>query len=111
MNTDTDSQVQNQPNADSQNAQSARSDSPQNLAGGNEQTFDTGALELIVSFELERRLMSVQDISALSPGYTFAIGSDALSPVTVRVNGKAIGAGRLVDVQGVLDIQITELGV
>lgn len=54
--------------------------------------------------------MSVQDISALSPGYTFAMGSDALSPVTMRVNGKAVGTGRLVDVQGVLGIQITALG-
>lgn len=89
-----------------QNSASSPPDSPQHSA----QSVDTGALELVVSFELERRLMSVQDISALSPGYTFAMGSDALSPVTMRVNGKAVGTGRLVDVQGVLGIQITALG-
>lgn len=89
-----------------QNSAPSPSDSPQHSA----QSLDTSALELVVSFELERRLMSVQDISALSPGYTFAMGGDALSPVTVRVNGKAVGTGRLVDVQGVLGIQITALG-
>lgn len=113
--TDTSSQPQNQTAADSQTtARSATSSTPDSLTSDSlqhsGQSIDTGALELVVSFELERRLMSVQDISALSPGYTFAMGSDPLSPVTVRVNGKAVGAGRLVDVQGVLGVQITELG-
>lgn len=67
--------------------------------------------ETIVSFELERRVLNIGDIQAISEGYTFALGCDKDSPVTLRVNGKAIGSGRLVDMEGMLGVQVTKLGV
>ena len=41
---------------------------------------DTGELEVTLTFELERRLMTVRDVETLAPGYTFAFGGDALAP-------------------------------
>ena len=35
---------------------------------------DTGELEVTLTFELERRLMTVRDVETLAPGYTFAFG-------------------------------------
>lgn len=64
-------------------------------------------MDLAVSFELERRLMSVAEVAELRPGHTFTLTADPLSPVTLRVQGKAIGTGRLVDLGGVLGVQIT----
>ena len=74
-----------------------------------EQGVAVGELEVVLSFELERRLMTVRDVETLAPGYTFALGCDALSPVTLCVNGKAVGAGRLVDMNGTLGVQITRV--
>ncbi len=71
---------------------------------------DTGELEVTLTFELERRLMTVRDVETLAPGYTFAFGGDALAPVTLRANGKAIGTGRLVDLDGTLGVQVVTLG-
>ena len=71
---------------------------------------DTGELEVTLTFELERRLMTVRDVETLAPGYTFAFGGDALAPVTLYANGKSIGKGRLVDLNGTLGVQVVSLG-
>lgn len=71
---------------------------------------DTGELEVTLTFELERRLMTVRDVETLAPGYTFAFGGDALAPVTLYANGKSVGKGRLVDLNGTLGVQVISLG-
>ena len=71
---------------------------------------DTGELEVTLTFELERRLMTVRDVETLAPGYTFAFGGDALAPVTLYANGKSVGKGRLVDLNGTLGVQVVSLG-
>lgn len=72
-------------------------------------TIDTGALEVELCFELDRRLMSITDMAALVPGYTFTLGCDPLAPVTLRVHGTVVGMGRLVDISGLLGVQVTSL--
>ncbi|WP_300746985.1 type III secretion system cytoplasmic ring protein SctQ [uncultured Bilophila sp.] len=72
-------------------------------------SLDVGELEVTLTFELERRRLTVRDVETLAPGYVFALGGDALSPVTLCANGKAIGTGRLVDLGGTLGVQITRL--
>lgn len=74
-------------------------------------SLDVGGLEVTLTFELERRRLTVRDVETLAPGYVFALGGDALSPVTLCANGKAIGTGRLVDLGGTLGVQITRLGL
>ena len=65
-------------------------------------------IDIRLSFELDRRTITVGELEALAPGYTFALDCDASSPVTIRANGKAIARGRLVDMNGVLGVQISE---
>lgn len=65
-------------------------------------------IDIRLTFELERRLITVGDLEALAPGYAFALESDPSSPVTIRANGKAVARGRLVDMNGTLGVQITE---
>ncbi len=74
-----------------------------------ETAVNLDTLELTVTFELERRLMSIAEIAALTPGYTFTLPADTSGPVTVRANGKALATGRLVDVGGVLGVQLVRL--
>ena len=65
-------------------------------------------IDIRLSFELDRRIITVGELESLAPGYTFALDCDAASPVTIRANGKAIARGRLVDMNGVLGVQIAE---
>ena len=65
-------------------------------------------LDVRLSFELERRTITVRELDALVPGYVFSLDADMQAPVTLRANGKAIGRGRLVDMGGTLGVQLTE---
>ncbi len=69
----------------------------------------TAALEVTVSFELERRNMTLAELSVVAPGYTFALGVNALAPVTLRVGDKVFGTGRLVDLGGTMGVQVMSL--
>lgn len=71
--------------------------------------LDLDNMEITVTFELERRLMSIAEIAALTPGYTFPLAVDTAAPVTLRAGGQAIGSGRLVDLNGSLGVQITAI--
>lgn len=65
-------------------------------------------IEIRLSFELDRRLITVGELASVTPGFTFPLTSSAESLVTVRANGKAVARGRLVDMNGTLGVQITE---
>lgn len=65
-------------------------------------------LDVRLTFELEERTLTVDDLKSLVPGYTFTLTTDADSPVTIRANGLAVARGRLVDVGGTLGVQITD---
>ncbi len=67
-------------------------------------------LETLLTFELERRSIRLSDLQSIGPGYTFALNCDQEAPVTLRVNGKKIGLGRLVDMKGLMGVEIVKLG-
>lgn len=65
-------------------------------------------VELPVTFELASLTLRVEELAALAPGHTFALGGDVASvPVFVRVGGRIAARGRLVDVGGMPGVQIT----
>ena len=69
---------------------------------------EINALELPVTFELASLHLRVEELAAITPGHTFALGGEASSvPVYVRVGGKIAARGRLVDVGGIPGVQIT----
>lgn len=71
--------------------------------------LDVGGIDVELCFELERRTMTVADLAAFVPGYTFTLGCDPLAPVSLRINGTVVGTGRLVDINGVLGVQVDSL--
>ena len=66
-------------------------------------------IEIRLSFELDRRVITVGELASLTPGFTFPIAGDSDSVVTVRAQGKPFARGRLVDLNGTLGVQLTEL--
>ncbi|HIU18205.1 MAG TPA: type III secretion system cytoplasmic ring protein SctQ [Candidatus Avidesulfovibrio excrementigallinarum] len=69
-----------------------------------------GAMELPVTFELASLQLRVDELAALQPGYTLALGGDVASvPIGIRVGGRMLAHGRLVDVGGMPGVQIVAL--
>lgn len=68
------------------------------------------SLELSVVFEIGRLHLRLDELASLTPGHTFALGGSACSPVVdVRVAGRVLAQGRLVDVGGMPGVQITRI--
>lgn len=65
-------------------------------------------LEIRLSFELDRRIITVGELSSIAPGFTFPLTGAADPLVTVRANGKAVARGRIVDMDGTPGVQVTE---
>ncbi|MDR2935057.1 MAG: type III secretion system cytoplasmic ring protein SctQ [Candidatus Adiutrix sp.] len=78
---------------------------PEAAEGG----LDLDRLEVVVSFELEKKRLTLAELQTLAPGRGFPLGVDPLAPVTLTVNGLAIGAGRLVDLGGTLGVEVTRV--
>jgi type III secretion protein Q len=66
-------------------------------------------IDIRLSFELDRRVITMGELQSLVPGYTFVLKADEHAPVTIRANGKALAKGRLVDIDGTLGIQIADI--
>lgn len=62
-----------------------------------------------IHFDLGERVMSFAELRLLEPGYVFELGRDLRRAVTIRVNGKVIGDGELVDVDGQTGVAILRL--
>jgi type III secretion protein Q len=70
---------------------------------------DLDQLEVVICFELEKKRLTLAELQTLAPGRSFPLGVDPLAPVTLTLNGRPLGAGRLVDLGGTLGVEITRL--
>ncbi len=74
-----------------------------------EKTLDD--IQMRVSFDLGQRSMTLGELRQLSPGYVFELGRPVRSAVNIRANGKLIGEGELVDVDGQMAVSILNLSL
>lgn len=72
-------------------------------------TIDPNSIDFTVKFELDNKLMKLNELKALKEGSIIAIGADMTSPIKILVNDKHIASGKIVDLGGTLGIQITSL--
>ncbi len=66
-------------------------------------------LNFEVTFELERRELEYSEIGNLKQGSVVNLTCSKQTPVTIRINGRAIGSGRLVDLGNNIGVQIMEI--
>lgn len=69
---------------------------------------DIDDLEVEVAFEIERRRLTVGDLKSLEPGYVFRLSADPDALVTITANGRPVAKGRIVDVGGVVGVEVLE---
>jgi type III secretion protein Q len=92
------------------------SDSPQAKAGaassGNGlSAAEIDALELTLSLELAEIRISLGELMALAPGQTLETAASLEAPVTLKVNGKAVGRGKLVEMGDRLGVLVASLSL
>lgn len=63
-------------------------------------------INIRVSFDLGERSLTLAELRLLGPGHVFELGRDLRRSVTIRANGKAIGEGELVDVEGQTGVSV-----
>ncbi len=72
-------------------------------------TAETDTLNVLLTFEVDRRTVSIKDLRDLNAGSSFPVCKLDDAKITVRANGSAIGTGRLVQFDDQLAIQILEI--
>lgn len=71
--------------------------------------ISVGNISVTVQFSLAQRAIPLQELQHINAGYVFALENDFLAPVTLFVNGKSIGKGKIVDINGTVGVQIVEI--
>jgi type III secretion protein Q len=66
-------------------------------------------LRVDLGFELGRLSLSLKELGTLGPGSLFPLEVEPEAPVTLTVNGQAVARGRLVDLDGLLGVQVTQV--
>ncbi|WP_444941502.1 type III secretion system cytoplasmic ring protein SctQ [Microbulbifer sp. ZKSA004] len=67
-------------------------------------------VSLTLSFALPGVEMTIEDVQALSEGYTFQLVDSASTQIAIVVNGSVIGKGQLVNIEGQLGVQVSKWG-
>lgn len=70
--------------------------------------LNTDELDVTLTFEIERQAVKLGDLKRMKAGYVMRLAADPASPVTVLANGRPVARGRLVDVNGVLGVELLE---
>lgn len=78
---------------------------------GTPRTHDLKSIEVPVRLEIETLTMTVAQLGNLSPGYILETTRPLSAPVTLSVNGKAIGTGEILDVGGRIGVRILTIGM
>ena len=71
---------------------------------------DIKGIQLPMRLELETISITVEELSQLNPGYIVETTKPVDAPVSLKVNGRSIGTGELVDVAGKVGVRILSLG-
>lgn len=75
--------------------------------GGNGPLLDDIPVRL--TFDVGQRAMTLAELRTLQEGYLFNLGREPRSAVCIRANGRPIGEGELVDIEGRIGVSIVRL--
>ena len=68
-----------------------------------------GDLPVRLHFDLGERQLTLSELMVLGPGHVFDLGRELRRAVIIRANGKVIGEGELVDVDGQIGVAVLSL--
>lgn len=71
--------------------------------------IDLDDLQVCLSFDLGERILTLGELRSINSGYVFELGRDVRHAVSIRANGKYIGEGELVDIDGNVGVSVLRL--
>ena len=74
-------------------------------------TIPIADLHVSLTFEVGSKTISIGDLSKIQAGFCFEMERSVERPVVIRANGKAVGEGELIDLEGRVAVRITELSL
>jgi type III secretion protein Q len=72
----------------------------------NQSNSELEQIPVRLCFDLGERMMTLAELKTVAPGYIFELGREPRRAVTIRVNGRKIGEGELVDIDGSIGVSI-----
>ncbi len=66
-------------------------------------------LSVKLTFDLGARSLRLSDLLKVGPGYVFDLGRELRRAVFIRANGKIIGEGELVDIEGQIGVSVLQI--
>jgi flagellar motor switch protein FliM len=69
----------------------------------------TANLTLPLVVELSRKPMTLAQVGELQPGQVLELAQKSTDPVELVINGKSIGQGELVEVEGQMAVKVLSL--
>ena len=60
-------------------------------------------------FEAGRRELTLGELRRLAPGAVLDLGRGASEPIDIRANGRRIGSGELVEIDGALAVRVLRI--
>ncbi|PMO42399.1 type III secretion system protein [Vibrio sp. 10N.222.52.B12] len=80
-----------------------------NDINSSEALTDHQQLAIELTFDVGQQTITLEQLNALQPGFTFELNQPISNPVTMRANGKIIGECELVNINERLGVRVLEL--
>ena len=84
-------------------------ESNMNDINSSEALTDHQQLPIELTFDVGQQTITLEQLNALQPGFTFELNQPVSNPVTMRANGKIIGECELVNINERLGVRVLEL--
>lgn len=66
------------------------------------------ALDVLLSFEVGEKALSIEALRSITPGFTFELENPAQKPVVIKLNGNAIGRGELLQIGEKVGVRVMD---
>lgn len=74
-------------------------------------TVPIADLHVSLTFEVGSKVISIGDLSKIEAGFCFEMERSVERPVVIRANGKAVGEGELIEMEGRVAVRIMDLSL
>ncbi len=106
---DQEAQVQENVQEDQEQVVQDTQAPTQSQASAPQEPVNFSDMKVKVSFELERRVMTIAELENLVIGSNILLDSDPKQPVTLLVSDTAFAKARVVEIEGRYGLQLTEI--
>ncbi|MGL4722514.1 MAG: FliM/FliN family flagellar motor switch protein [Desulfovibrionaceae bacterium] len=80
----------------------------------NDVQINTGMIENIpvrIVMEIGDVLLPIHEVRSIQNGYVFTTNKTVASPVSLKIHGKEVGSGELINIEGTIGVRVTDIHI